>query len=75
VDRRLARYRPVETDPVIDAEMRRIIVAGLEEQTELPVLPPAPQPAVEALPGAFPGGGSGEGPGRGRRVNARRHRG
>jgi trimethylamine--corrinoid protein Co-methyltransferase len=75
VDRRLARYLPVETDPAIDAEMRRIIVAGLEEQTELPALPPAPQPALDALPGAFPGGTTGEGPGRGRRVNARRHRG
>ena len=55
--------------------MRRIIVAGLEEQTELPSMPPAPRPAADALPGAFPGGTADGGPGRGRRVNARRHRG
>lgn len=75
VDRRLARYRPIETDPAVEAEMRRIILAGLEEQTDLPVLPAAPEPAAEALPGAFPAGAAAEGPGRGRRVNARRHRG
>jgi trimethylamine--corrinoid protein Co-methyltransferase len=75
VDRRLARYRPIETDPAVEAEMRRIILSGLEEQAELPVLPPAPEPAAEALPGAFPAGAAAEGPGRGRRVNARRHRG
>jgi trimethylamine--corrinoid protein Co-methyltransferase len=72
VDRRLARYRPIETDPAIEAEMRRIILSGLEEQTDLPVLPAAPEPAAEALPGAFPAGAAAEGPGRGRRVNARR---
>jgi trimethylamine--corrinoid protein Co-methyltransferase len=74
VDRRLARYRPVETDPAVDAEMRRIIRSGLEEQVELPVLPPAPEPSVEALAGAFPGSADATGPGRGRRVNARRQR-
>jgi trimethylamine--corrinoid protein Co-methyltransferase len=75
VDRRLALYRPIETDPAVEAEMGRIILAGLEEQTELPVLPPAPAPAAEALPGAFPAGAAAEGPGRGRRVNARRRQG
>ncbi len=69
VDRRLARYRQVETDPAVDAEMRRIILAGLEDQTALPMLPAAPEPTAygaEADPG---------GPGRGRRVNARRRAG
>ncbi len=44
-DRRLAAYRPIETDPAVDAELRRIITSGLVSQTELPVLPPAPEPA------------------------------
>ncbi len=30
VDRRLARYQPIETDPLIDAELQRIIRSGLE---------------------------------------------
>ena len=42
VDRRLAAYRQVETDPAVDAEMRRIIRSGLVDQAELPLLPPAP---------------------------------
>src|SRR6478672_2553866 len=33
VERRLASYRQPETDPRIDAELRRIIVAGLKDQT------------------------------------------
>ncbi len=65
VDRRLARYRPVETDPAVDAELRRIILAGLDDQTELPSLPAAPEPAAGGEDDA-------DGPGRGRRVNARR---
>ncbi len=68
VDRRLARYRPIETDPAVDAELRRIIVSGLEAQTELPYLPPAPEPIDDdAVALADPSG-----PGRGRRINARR---
>jgi trimethylamine--corrinoid protein Co-methyltransferase len=46
VERRLAAYVPIETDPAIDAEMRRLISAGLEQQTELPVLPPPPEPVA-----------------------------
>ncbi len=42
VERRLAAYQAFETDPAIDTELRRIIVSGLVEQTELPVLPPPP---------------------------------
>lgn len=64
VDRRLARYRQVETDPAIDAEMARIIRSGLEDQTELPLVPPAPEPAGDA--------DDADGAPRGRRVNARR---
>ena len=59
VERRLAAYRQPATDPLLDEELRRIIRAGLVSQTELPIIPPAPEPVeVEA--------------GHGRRVNARR---
>jgi trimethylamine--corrinoid protein Co-methyltransferase len=43
VDRRLAAYQPVETDPLVDQELRAIIRRGLLEQTQLPDLPPAPE--------------------------------
>ncbi|MEI7743777.1 MAG: trimethylamine methyltransferase family protein [Chloroflexota bacterium] len=66
VDRRLARYHQVETDPAIDAEMRRIIGTGLVSQTEMPVVPPAPEPPEDDGTGAV------DGAPRGRRVNARR---
>jgi trimethylamine--corrinoid protein Co-methyltransferase len=46
VERRLAAYRQLETDPAIDAELRRIIRSGLTEQTELPAIPVAPEPVV-----------------------------
>ncbi len=49
VDRRLAAYRPLDTDPAIDAELRRIIASGLESQTELPYVPPAAEPTAAAL--------------------------
>ena len=49
VDRRLAAYRQPETDPLIDEELRRIIRAGLQTQTELPFIPPAPEPTEAAL--------------------------
>ena len=44
VERRLAAYQQIETDPAADAEMQRIIRGGLEKQTVLPVLPPPPAP-------------------------------
>jgi trimethylamine--corrinoid protein Co-methyltransferase len=44
VDRRLAAYRQPGTDAAIDAELRRIILAGLTDQTTLPEIPPAPEP-------------------------------
>jgi trimethylamine--corrinoid protein Co-methyltransferase len=49
VDRRLAAYVPFDTDPSADAEMRRLIIAGLQEQTELPQLPPPPEHAVTEI--------------------------
>ena len=39
VERRLASYRAPETDPLVDAELRRIIISGLDDQTELPLHP------------------------------------
>ncbi len=54
VERRLAAYRQLETEPAIEAEMQRIIRSGLESQTELPLVPPAPEP-VDAVPEALTG--------------------
>lgn len=48
VDRRLAAYVPFETDASIDRELRRLIEAGLRQQTELPELPPPPERSVAA---------------------------
>ena len=67
VERRLAAYRPVETDPAVDRELQGIIRAGLVSQTELPVVPP---PASESGPVAP---AAGDAP-RGRRPNPRRGR-
>jgi trimethylamine---corrinoid protein Co-methyltransferase len=52
VERRLASYRQPATDPAIDAELRSIIKAGLSDQTVLPEIPPAPEPAEVAPSGA-----------------------
>jgi trimethylamine--corrinoid protein Co-methyltransferase len=71
VDRRLAGYRQVETDPSIVAEMQRIIRSGLVSQSDLPLVPAAPEPVELPVGGGTPG----EGAARGRRVNARRQRG
>src|SRR6266540_4372429 len=46
VERRLAAYHQLETDPAIDEELRRIIRSGLTEQHELPEIPVAPEPVV-----------------------------
>jgi trimethylamine--corrinoid protein Co-methyltransferase len=62
VDRRLAAYRPIETDPAVEAELRKIILAGLTDQTILPVIPPPPEPTLEVPSGAAA-----------RRPNPRRH--
>jgi len=64
VDRRLSVYRQLETDPLIDAELLRIIRSGMvDPDAALPVVPPAPEPAE----------GSGDA-GPGRRHNRRRER-
>ncbi len=39
VERLLNSYEPIETDPTILTEMRRIIQSGLVEQAELPAVP------------------------------------
>ena len=44
VDRRLAAFEPLETDPLIDAEMRKIIQSGFEKQETLPEVPIARKP-------------------------------
>jgi trimethylamine--corrinoid protein Co-methyltransferase len=63
VDRRLAAYHQLETEPAIDAELRRIIRSGLTDaERALPEIPIAPEPV--AL-----GAGVGE-----RRHNRRRER-
>jgi trimethylamine--corrinoid protein Co-methyltransferase len=50
VDKRLAAYAPVDTDPAILAEMIRLIRSGLTTEAPLPdiPLPPAKAPAAEA---------------------------
>src|SRR5215210_7391462 len=51
VERRLAVYRQLETDPAVDAELQRILRSGLTEQTDLPELPPPPDASVEVAAG------------------------
>ncbi|HEX7061300.1 MAG TPA: trimethylamine methyltransferase family protein [Woeseiaceae bacterium] len=51
VERRLAAYRPIATDPAIDRAMRELILAGMHEQQSLPELPPAAEPAAPAAAG------------------------
>jgi trimethylamine--corrinoid protein Co-methyltransferase len=46
VERRLAAYRPIETDAAIVAEMQRIIRSGLVAQETLPDLPPSTEPTA-----------------------------
>ena len=50
VEKRLANYTPIETDAAIDTEMRKLVRDGLEEQQELPELPPAPVPPASKMP-------------------------
>lgn len=50
VERRLAAYEPVEIDPKIDVEMRRLMREGMEEERPFPPIPPPhksrPKPAA-----------------------------
>lgn len=50
VERRLAAYQPIETDPEIDNAMRELVTAGLEKQEALPELPPPPAPQAAKAP-------------------------
>lgn len=45
VERRLASYQPIETDPEIEQTMRELVKAGFESQEKLPDLPLPPDPA------------------------------
>ena len=46
IERLLAVYTPLETEPALDAEMRRLVRAGLAQTSDLPAAPAAGQPAV-----------------------------
>ena len=50
VERRLAAYEPIETDPELDKAMRDIVIAGLESQDKLPDLPPPPEARAPEAP-------------------------
>jgi len=63
VDRRLAAYVPVATEPRIEQELRRIMKSGLRAQENLPEVPPVPERHQAAGDEA-----------RGRRVSRRRAR-
>ena len=39
LNQRLAAYTPIETDPKLDAELRRLIRAGMETDQPLPTVP------------------------------------
>jgi trimethylamine--corrinoid protein Co-methyltransferase len=67
VERRLASYSPPETDPLIDAELQRIIKSGFVSQEALPNVPPPPDTAS-----ARAAASAGAGPAR--RSNPRRGR-
>jgi trimethylamine--corrinoid protein Co-methyltransferase len=43
VERRLAAYAPIDTDPAIVAEMERIVQSGMREAAPLPAVPPPPK--------------------------------
>lgn len=49
-ERRLAAYRPIETDPAAVTELERIIRSGLRDQTELPFVPPPPEASEAPAP-------------------------
>jgi trimethylamine---corrinoid protein Co-methyltransferase len=48
VEQRLAAYTPVESDPHLEAEMRRLIQSGLRGDTTLPEVPRPPEPQTAA---------------------------
>jgi len=63
VERRLAAYTPIETDPEIDRAMRELVKSGFISQEKLPDIPPPPELVVAAPV-----------KGRGRRSGRRRRR-
>jgi trimethylamine--corrinoid protein Co-methyltransferase len=67
VERRLASYQAIETDPAVEAEMDRIIRSGLTSQTDLPVIPPPPDADLARAAAVSAGGPA-------RRHNPRRGR-
>ncbi|MBM4422347.1 MAG: hypothetical protein FJ030_03015 [Chloroflexi bacterium] len=50
VERRLDAYTPIETDPILDSELRRIIRSGMAADAELPHAPPPPEPKPVSAP-------------------------
>ena len=55
VEQRLLTYRPIDTDPAADAEMRRLIRSGMHGDAPLPYVPPAVEPrSDEETPGRRP---------------------
>jgi len=46
VERRLAAYEPLETDPLVVAEMERLITAGMSAPAPLPAVAPPPATAA-----------------------------
>jgi trimethylamine--corrinoid protein Co-methyltransferase len=65
VERRLAAYTPIETDPAIDQAMRALVKDGFESQEELPGLPPPPEPVTRVEGGGRRRGGRRRGRNRG----------
>ena len=57
VERRLAAYQPIDTDPDIDKAMRDIVKAGFESQETLPEIPPPPERQAPAAPAGRRGRG------------------
>jgi trimethylamine--corrinoid protein Co-methyltransferase len=51
VEKRLAAYTPIETDAAAETAMRDLVIGGLEEQQELPELPPLPEKQAAATSG------------------------
>jgi len=50
VEEKLDSYTPIETDPEIDAAMKRLVIDGFKSQEKLPDLPPPPEPRAPARP-------------------------
>ena len=64
-DRRLAVYQPIETDPHLDSELRRLIRGGMTGAAPLPYVPPPPSASGR-------GSSGGDGPARRTRMRERR---